>query len=149
MLPFYKLLLSVGFIVLICFLFVLAVSQSLVASQKVFQDVHNCPDNWMYDNSDNQIRCFVPLTGSTVIDKSKNGGKLSLDTNNNISDVYNRKTPGTSTVPLNGTETPYINFYDKKWFDQSIDMPSRVCYLQQWANANEISWAGVSNNYNC
>jgi len=176
MLPFYKLLARVGLIILFCLLFVLAVSQSLVSSPRVFQDIHNCPDNWIYDNSDNVIRCFIPLkttcttpvvdnsknggihfliplktTCTTpVVDKSKNGGKLFFHTNTNIvSDVYNEKTPGSSVVLLNSIQTPYINFYDKKWYEQSMEMPSRLCYLQRWANANEISWAGVSNNYSC
>jgi len=147
MLPFYKLLAGIGFGVLICLLFVLIFSQIFFNSQDVHQDINNCPDKWIYDNSAGIIRCFVPLDTNGNISTSNNGGRLHFDvTKTNILDVYNNNTPGKGNA-LNGK--PYINFRDRGWFDKSTEMPSRVCYLQQWTNANEISWRGVSNNYNC
>ena len=146
MLVFYKIMAGVGVSILICLLFVLAVSQSLVDSQTVYQDIHNCPDNWMYDTSNNQIRCFVPLQPDNTVNPNKNGGKLSFNSDQ-LKDKHDNIIPGSSKDSLNGK--PYINFHDNEWIKQSIQMPSRLCYIQQWANANEISWMGVSNNYNC
>lgn len=158
---FYKIVLFVASIVIVVYLIIFSMVYLFSKNTKISQVIHKCPDGWDSDIvtpkenwMEKETRCYIPVDNVSNLNGYTNQ-KFTFnhsDNNNVIYDINGRLIPGSNVLEYNmpnNTGKPYINFTNIKWYENSPAGMTHNCFLKQWANMNNISWNGISNNWKC
>jgi hypothetical protein len=137
---FYFIVIAIAIIILILLLAYIGISMSTNPKgiSTEFPPIKNsCPDLWTAD-PDTDNKCIIPVKPDNTYDTTRNVGTATdfshADTNTHGFSAYTEGYPAA------------INFNDPGWAGEG---KTTDCTKKDWANANQISWDGISNYNTC
>lgn len=122
---FYIIITIVTLLILIICLTLFGLYYNAIRNRPFPETQEICPKFWKFDNSGN---CIKPTSTDTSF--------------NNLISIPD-DTPGLITISKNG-----FNSNDVKWASYKSAKNS-ICGKKKWADANNISWDGISNYNSC